>query len=178
MNRTLEERFWVKVNKFGPVLIPRLGRCWVWTGHLQRGYGQIRKGRGKVRAHRCAWELTFGPITNKLWVLHKCDNPTCVRPSHLFIGTALDNSQDMLKKGRGNKATGNQHGTTLQPQSVARGVKNGASKLNDHKVLSMRVKWEEGESQEALAREFKVSSATVRKIVRRKTWTHVQGAEV
>lgn len=172
-----EKRFWEKVDKFGPVLVRRLGRCWLWTGYLQRGYGQIRVGEQKVRAHRYAWELTFGSV-EKLWVLHKCDNPTCVRPSHLFTGTALDNTQDMLKKGRGRKATGKQHGSALYPERMARGVKNGASKLNDRKVRSMRLKWGKGASQEALARDFKVSSTAVRKIVHRKTWTHVQGVGV
>lgn len=78
--------------------------CMEWTAtRFRRGYGKVAMfGSSKVTsAHRVAWELTNGPIPDGLWVLHKCDNRSCCRPDHLFLGTPLDNVQDMLRKGRG-----------------------------------------------------------------------------
>lgn len=103
---TLPERFWSKVNKFGPTPDhkPELGPCWVWTaardGH---GYGHIQRGRREAktdRSHRVSWLLHFGTVPEGLGVLHKCDNPLCVRPDHLFLGTRLENNRDSSKKGR------------------------------------------------------------------------------
>jgi hypothetical protein len=94
--KPLAERFWGKVRKGAG--------CWVWTGsRIPKGYGKIQLGRRGTSprfAHRISWELHFGPIPQGLWVLHKCDNPSCVKPSHLFLGTAKDNTSDMMAKGR------------------------------------------------------------------------------
>ena len=96
--RPLAERFWAKV--------PTLGvGCWEWAGGRDNdeGYGRIREGRGGspfLLTHRVAWELTQGPIPDGLMVLHKCDNPPCVRPDHLFLGTNTDNMRDASAKGR------------------------------------------------------------------------------
>lgn len=96
---TLVERFWAKVNKID-------GGCWLWTGNLVRGYGQICVGRtadGKqqnVYAHRFSWEHFNGPIPDGLDCLHKCDTPPCVNPDHLFLGTDLENQRDASAKGR------------------------------------------------------------------------------
>ena len=95
--KSLATRVWPKVDCSGD-------GCWLWTGAIDhKGYGRIGMGapsRFVMRAHRATWELTFGPIPEGLCVLHKCDNPPCVRPSHLFLGTISDNSQDMAAKGR------------------------------------------------------------------------------
>lgn len=75
--------------------------CWIWTGLLQKsGYGVIKRKQKAVRAHRAAYELYVGPIPTGLHVLHRCDNPPCVNPQHLFLGTHVDNMRDMEKKGR------------------------------------------------------------------------------
>jgi len=79
-----------------------IDECWVWIGRTtDDGYGTLCwKGNDHVRAHRLAWELANGPILEGLWVLHHCDNPPCCNPRHLFLGTAKDNRQDDMRKGR------------------------------------------------------------------------------
>ena len=94
------QKFWSHIDKSG--------ECWIWTGAKTRGgYGHLNYQKRYYRAHRLAWILTFGPIPEPSWgeseleVCHKCNNPACVRPDHLFLGTHGDNIRDMWKKGRG-----------------------------------------------------------------------------
>lgn len=94
MPKTIEDRFWAKVD--------RGDGCWRWTaGCDSSGYGSLKTGQTKVSAHRLSWQLHHGPVPPGQNVLHRCDNPRCVRPSHLFLGTQADNIADMLAKGRG-----------------------------------------------------------------------------
>ena len=91
------EKFWSRV------IIENLLDCWVWTGGtVGRGYGYLSRGGPKlILAHRYVWEITYGPIPDGLCILHKCDNPPCVNPTHLYIGTHSDNMRDMIERGRG-----------------------------------------------------------------------------
>lgn len=98
--------FWGRVNKNGPVDRPELGPCWVWTaannGH---GYGNTSFEGKRYLTHRLSYILAHGGIPDGLDVLHACDNPPCVRPDHLWVGTAKDNGRDMAAKGRVNPAS-------------------------------------------------------------------------
>ncbi len=123
-------KFWAKVQKSDG--------CWVWQGCIVRRYGVLGHDGKQVKAHRVAWGLTNGPIPNGLSVLHKCDNPPCVRPDHLFLGTQLDNMRDCSAKGRsgirGMNGTGlrdKEHcfrGHLLSPENIYIGVKAGAER--------------------------------------------------
>jgi hypothetical protein len=91
----LEDRFWAGVDTSG--------ECWVWTRATNEGgYGKIGDGHRVRGTHAVSWELAYGPIPRGvgLCVLHRCDNPPCVRPDHLFLGTVQDNNQNMIRKGR------------------------------------------------------------------------------
>lgn len=95
--RPIADRFWEKVQKSDG--------CWTWTGsRYHNGYGYLHFGtrteRKPLRAHRVSWELHNGDILDGLWVLHRCDNPSCVRPDHLFLGDRKANMEDCSRKGR------------------------------------------------------------------------------
>lgn len=167
--------FWAKVNKSGPVPAhcPELGPCWVWTkATYPFGYGQIRINYVAVPAHRWAWEQEHGPVPAGLFTLHRCDNPPCVRPSHLFLGTKAQNSRDMAGKGRSTK--GDRNPSRLYPERMARGERHPGAVLTAGDIPAIRSRYETGESTTALAVAFGVQSATIWAVVHNRTWRHVK----
>jgi hypothetical protein len=151
-----EERFWSKVDKT-PGQGPK-GTCWTWTAATDRyGYGLTSVNRHPTVAHRVARELDQGPIPAGLCVLHKCDNPPCVNPKHLFIGTKKDNAQDAIAKGRWTQAH----------------TKN-RKLLTESQVRDIRQKYATGVTTfAALGKHFGVSSSTINHIVHRRNWADV-----
>ena len=174
-------RFWSKVDKNGPTPAhcPELGPCWVWTAaSMPGGYGAFRIVPSRlVRAHRVSWEIAYArPVPAGLLVLHSCDNPPCVNPAHLFIGSYKDNMQDAARKGRLNfpphvRARGDRSGARLHPERLARGEAHGNAKLTES--LVRRIRTAVGE-QRQIAKKFGVCQATVSQIRRRVRWAHVK----
>lgn len=135
--------------------------CWLWTGsRTEDGYGVMMIDGRKEIASRVAYRIQRGAIPEGLNVLHSCDNPPCVRGSHLFTGTQVDNAVDMLSKGRGNKASGEVH---------------AAAKLTAEDVRTIRASHVHGRrgSLANLARRFGVSTPTIYGIVTRRKWKGV-----
>lgn len=161
-NITSEERFWSKVDKAGkaPEHRPEMGKCWVWLGFRDPdGYGHLKWGGRSPGAHRISWWLHNGPIPDETpHVLHHCDNPSCVRPSHLWLGTDADNVRDRQSKGRGRGASGE---------------RNRNASLRESDVIEIRRQVEAGEKQVSMARRYRVSQVAIHLICRRKTWRHV-----
>lgn len=148
----IEPRFWTKVDQSGT--------CWLWTGaRLPKGYGIFKINRRNVYAHRYSYGLHNGPIPDGLMVMHSCDNPPCVNPAHLTIGTAQDNLSDMAAKGRGVTAA-----------TRARGERHASAKLTETDVLAIR---SDPRSQDAIASEYGVGQSAISRILLRKTWTHI-----
>ena len=150
-----ETRFWMRVRK--------TDGCWIWTGgKLADGYGHMQISKSQHRVHRYSWELAHGPIPNGLQVLHHCDNPSCVRPDHLFLGTNADNQRDKYEKGR----------SKFPP--VLRGSDAIGAKLTEGKALLVRAMYASGQYRhKELAALFGVSNSATEHVVRRRTWRHV-----
>lgn len=148
----LRERFLTKVRK--------TDGCWLWVGSKNaQGYGHIGEGGHKskiIRAHRVAYGLFVGPIPEGKQVLHRCDNPSCVNPSHLWIGTNADNIADCVAKGRMPHGEGNVH-----------------AKLTWQQVQEIRERyrrWSRQFSARALGRQYGVTHTNILSIVKEESW--------
>lgn len=145
--KTVTERFWSKVDKTGK------NGCWIWTASLvgENGYGffRISKGEGCMPAHRYSYTLSNGVIPKGMLVCHTCDNPQCVNPNHLFLGTHKDNALDREAKGRGQKTT---------------------SKLTEKEATIIK---SSNLSQSELSKQYRVSRRTIASIQYGETWKHI-----
>lgn len=153
--------------------------CIEWSGNQnENGYGRFIFRRRARLAHRAAWELFRGDIPAGLCVLHKCDNPICVNPEHLFLGDRGDNARDMAAKGRQwLQVSPERRAETLccPPERRARGSGHGNSKLDEAGVLEIRIKSSQGQSGKSLALEYNCSTSLITPIIRGQSWTHVGG---
>lgn len=135
-------RFWKMVLKTGkaPSHIPEIGQCWSWLGDTDNyGYGHIFVDGKMMKAHRFSWIIHFGAIPRIFHVCHHCDNPPCVRPEHLFLGTDMDNMRDCIEKGR-YVAPPRHYGTRMNRETVdavKKLRKEGASYETIHKSLGI-----------------------------------------
>ena len=156
-------RFWKYVRK--------TDTCWLWIGATGKpGYGIIREYGRDYSTHRMSWIIHYGAIPSGMYVCHKCDVRACIRPTHLFIGTPKDNSQDSIKKGR----------AVMPP--VFRGQDANGAKLTDQEVLTIVSLWTDNRkkgnkngkyTQHKLAAIYGVSQSAISSVVRGYTWTHL-----
>ena len=152
--RGVAERFDALVIKRRP------DQCWGWLGTKHRqGYAKISVNGRHRPAHRISYMLHKGPIPDGMLVCHKCDNPECTNPNHLFIGTALDNMQDKIKKGR--------------HKGAKRGAKHHLAKLSSKQVEEIRILYKTDPiSQQDIADSFGISQGQVSMIVNFKRWSN------
>jgi HNH endonuclease len=163
-------RFWSRVL--------RTDTCWLWIGRLGRaGYGSHSVGRRSVFAHRFSYELAYGPIPEGLLVCHHCDNPPCVRPDHLFLGTYSDNGLDMVAKGRSiyqrDPSYMHRARASLDLPGGKRmwGEQHPAAKLTLSDVAAIRETGADSRAEQLLlAARYGVSERAIRSVVKRQTW--------
>lgn len=148
--KPVEERFWSRVNKGGP------NGCWEWTGYLNNwGYGAFWFKK-LTNAHRYSWILHKGQIPPDLFVCHRCDNPKCVNPDHLFLGTCADNNKDREIKNRSNHPKGENH---------------GRAKLDWDKVSQIRELYKQGNLSHCdLSTMFGISASVIGYVLNNKIW--------
>ena len=140
--------------------IDKASGCWNWTAALAgKGYGQMKlpKQRKQGYAHRLSYMIHKGEIPNGKYVCHTCDNPKCVNPDHLFLGTSKDNQQDMKSKGR-----------------HLYGERNTEHKLTEDAVRKIKQLVSDGISQSKIADMFGIQQMTVSRIKRGQRWSHVK----
>lgn len=153
MDEQMVAQFWKRVDKSGGA-----DACWVWTGGREGGgYGQLSFRGTWVKAHRLSWEIHNGFPPGALCTLHRCDNPPCVNPAHLFLGTRADNNRDKAEKGR-----------------ACKGERSVRSKLTDKAVREIRAMLAGGATTRATAAHFGIRNHGLMSQIRHgKRWGHV-----
>lgn len=134
--------------------------CWGWSASFDKdGYGQMSSARryGVCKAHRASWLIHRGEIPKGISVLHKCDNKPCTNPDHLFLGTTLENSRDLVYKDK-----------------QLKGSKNGIAKLNENEVKEIKIALQNGVTGTYLGKKYGVTKTTIWKIKHQKNWKHVE----
>lgn len=153
-HRSLFDHFWTYCIQKEP------DSCWEWAGSKKKqGYGVLSSRGTTLYAHRVSYEIHIGPIPDGMFVCHRCDNPSCVNPTHLFVGTLQDNHRDMMTKGRHN---------------AAHGENASWSKLTDADVKAIRELHAGGTGYRTIAKKYGVGDSTIRDIVKRRNWSHIE----
>lgn len=148
----------LSITEFLDARTDKSGECWLWTGTRDvYGYGKAKRDGRTLGAHRLVYEHAHGPVPRGLFVCHRCDNRLCVRPEHLFAGTAADNNADMYAKGRG-----------LRGKRL--GEANPAAKLSSADVVVIRYLIRRGARQVDIARVFDIAGSQVSHINTGKCW--------
>lgn len=160
-DKSIRERFATKFK-----VNPDSG-CWEWIGATdgRKGYGQIYFNGRTARASRVAWLLYKGMIPDGSHVCHLCDNPACVNPNHLFLGSRSDNMRDCVEKGR--------HGSVTRPERRPRGSGHYLAKLSEHMVIEARRLFREGVNCADLSSRYGIDDSTVRRALTGEGWNHV-----
>ena len=160
-------------------LVKKQPGCWLWLGKgLPSGYGRFRINSEEHYAHRFSYEQKFGKVETGFYVCHKCDNPACVKPGHLFLGTPQDNVDDMWEKGRAvSRPKGYNKGVPHPTPEKMLGDLNGNAKLTEDDVRYIRAHYHRASykrsNTKALAKQFQISENAVLHIISRKRWSHV-----
>lgn len=154
-SKSIEERFWPKVNKEGRIVRPELGHCWEWMGITAKatGYGVVSYKRAPTNTHRVAYELAYGSIPEGQVVRHACDNRLCCNPAHLSLGSHRDNARDRKE-----------HGAHPQGSLI------GNSKLSRQDIEDIL---RDDRSNKLIAADYGVSQSHVSRIKRGATWQHL-----
>lgn len=165
-------RFWSNVS-IPDDAGPDDDRCWNWIAGSSEGYGSFSiAGEHQLGAHVAARFIATAEQPLGLMTCHKCDNRRCCNPKHLFLGTRGDNNRDRARKGRSSK--GQSHYSKTRPERLARGSKNGSSKLREADVVEILKRVAGGESRRSVAKNKGVSRVTIDNIVNGKKWAHVR----
>lgn len=162
---SLNNRFWKYVDICGN------DSCWGWTGGSDKdGYGMTWLNGRSIRAHRASYFLRHPEwdTKDKLCVCHTCDNPICVNPNHLFLGTFLENSRDCIEKNR--RPRGDKHHSRINPNTIVRGSDHGNTSFVESDIHTIR---NDPRSCRKIARDWKVGHSTIFRIKHRQVWGHV-----
>lgn len=163
-----KEQFWENVSKTSD--------CWLWQRRRTKfGYGELSFEGRHVTAHRLSYELANGPPPAGARVLHRCDNPPCVNPEHLFVGSQADNVKDMDLKGRRRTARGDASGARTRPDRRPRGVRQWNAQLTDEQVMTLRARYDAGASAYEIAGELGVHPDTAWRAATGQQWAHLPG---
>jgi hypothetical protein len=164
MDQSIELRFWAKVNVAGTHQVHMPTCCWEWQGATNNdGYGRFRVNGKLERAHALSLSWTLGYIPK--YVMHQCDNPACVRPSHLQEGTHGLNMRDAYKKQR-------------RPDCTPKGINHYSARFTVEQVQDIRARYTKGETQAHIGADYGVCQAHISQIVRRQTYSSVPEAKI